>query len=498
MVKGSKKRYRGGSYKRYQPFLEDTATPMPGKQGTPSSVAYWGASYPAAKAMYLTGQNVEPYRRRKAFSYYGPGDYRSFFKSIVPDGTFSHVGRTLGGMTGIPGMNAVGSYLGNKVSKWAGFGDYGPVSTNAIMDGGGGSQQQISVNQDDMSGDVWVTRTEFLQNITATIGASGQSPFAFVKFGLNPGLSETFPFLAQIAANFVMYDMHGLVFSYKPISGENNNVNNALGKVIMATQYDPAAPDFTNSVQMENYDYSNSTKPSCGMHHGVETDNQKAYGNMMYVRTGATTRDRIFTDLGSFYIATEGIPGTASSTVTLGELWVSYKVRLSRAQLFTFAGNFNDFYRGSFITSNGGSMISGAITADARNTLPMTLSSGGSTLLTLTWPSNIVSGLYMWHVTCAKPTTSQSTVWQNSITVTNGTSYNPISLAASNTVSIAPSQDSATLINRFATVWGFFLVNAPGNTQATLTVTSTSAWTLNLENTVGVTVVQVPNFIVNA
>jgi len=52
---------------------------------------------------------------------------------------------------------------------------------------------------------------------------------------------------------------------------------------------------------------------------------------MSYVRTGPTDRDKLFTDIGTLQVITEGLPNAGQ----VGELWVSYNVKLSRAQLYS-------------------------------------------------------------------------------------------------------------------------------------------------------------------
>lgn len=224
---------------------------------------------------------------------------------------------------------------------YRGTGDYamGPMSTNQIINGGGGpAQQQIAVNPLNNSGDIYISHTEFVQNIFApppTNGLAGSSPFNLVSFAINPGLTTTFPFLSQLAQNFSLYSLEGLIFQYKPQSGETNLTSNSLGQVLFATNYDPDATPFINSVEMANYDYANTTKPSLGMVHGVETAKSQQALKMSYVRTGEAQRDKIFTDIGLFQVATEGVPFSAGqSAQLLGQLWVSYRIRLSRANLY--------------------------------------------------------------------------------------------------------------------------------------------------------------------
>jgi hypothetical protein len=202
----------------------------------------------------------------------------------------------------------------------------------------------------DLSGDIYLARREFLGNIFATVSVNSnssaipipaQSQFNIQTFNINAGLAGSFPWLSQVAKNFTFYEFEGLIFEYKPLSGEYGNLNtNALGKVVMATQYDPDAPNFGSTIQMENYDYATACKPSEHMLHGVECKKSSRSTNMLYVRTTASTKDEVLTDLGDFQIATEAIPltipvGALSSQQAIGELWVAYKVRLSRANIFS-------------------------------------------------------------------------------------------------------------------------------------------------------------------
>lgn len=207
----------------------------------------------------------------------------------------------------------------------------------------------------DLSGDIYLARREFLGNVYAQVTGTGnanattpmQSQFNVNTYNINAGLPGSFPWLSQVAKNFTYYEFHGLVFEYKPTSGEFGNMStNALGKVVMCTQYDPDAPNFQSSVQMENYDYATACKPSEHMLHGVETKHTQRPTNMLYVRTGATSKDEALTDLGDFQIATEGVAMNLAASATLqtvtvpiGELWVAYKVKLSRANIYNTINN---------------------------------------------------------------------------------------------------------------------------------------------------------------
>jgi hypothetical protein len=280
-------------------------------------------------------QTAEQKMWRRATGYRGEGDY----KDILKWGSRG-IGALAGGAMGLMSGGVVGAATGAqsgfdsgaKFSKWAGWGDYGPAVHNQIA---GGEGSAITVNaSDDMTGDVYLSHKEYVGNVICSATAAGASLFQQTNYALNPGLSATFPFLSQIASNFELYDFQGLMFEYRPTSGENAGTSNALGKVIMATQYDPDASNFINSVQMQNYDYSASCKPAVAMVHGVETANHQQSMNLLYVRTGTVAKDKMFTDLGYLTVATEGIPFSAAGTQILGELWVTYRIKLSRANLY--------------------------------------------------------------------------------------------------------------------------------------------------------------------
>lgn len=282
--------------------------------------------------------------KRYADNYWGMGDYRDWLKygSRLGGAAIGAArGFATGGVGGAVSGIAPGWQSGASFSKQMGWGDYNtPAVANQIVGKAPSSAVTPAIvnPSGDLSGDVYMYHREFIGNVTVNGTAGSSTGFENRVYELNPGLKETFPFLAQLASNFELYQFEGLMFQYVPTYGESSSTSNNLGKVIMATNYDPAASNFTSSVQMQNYDYSNSCKPSLGQVHGVETDPTKRATDMMYVREGDSSRDKVFTDIGSFQLATEGIPlGTGATSAIIGELWVTYRIRLSRAHL-------NDFF----------------------------------------------------------------------------------------------------------------------------------------------------------
>lgn len=289
------------------------------------------------------GQNEQQAINRNAYRVTGEGDYRSALRAVTRAGLRAGgaaAGGALGGMFGQPVIGAsIGRYAGRDISRLVGAGDYS--IGNQLMPDESAAQTPMMVNSDDKTGDIEFSHSEFIGNVSVSGTGGSVSTFTSKSLAINPGLANTFPWLSQIAQNFTLYDFEGLVFEYRTTSGDGN-ASNALGKVVMATNYDPDATPFQSSVEAENYDYAMSCKPSVNMTHGIETDARQSVLANMYVRTGISAKDKSFTDLGLFQIITEGIslPGSGAVTMIVGELWAHYRVRLSRATLYgTILGN---------------------------------------------------------------------------------------------------------------------------------------------------------------
>lgn len=372
---------------------------------------------PKRKSNAALRRELSAYKRRNnrghGGAYKGSGDYKKVLRNIGHWG-LRGLGGAYGAYTGRSLKAAqAGWKRGAAASKFLGSGDY--VASNQIVDGGKmSSQQNIAVNQHDLTGDIYISKTEFVRNVTASVAdGPGTSKFEVSSFSLNPGLSDVFPWLSQIAQNFELYELDALMFQYKPSSGEfGNSSSNTLGKVIMCTNYDPASSAFSNSVEMENYDYACSVKPSHGCVHGVECANRQRATSQMYVRTSDVNRDLIFTDLGKFQIATEGIPfsGSGEQSSLIGELWVSYTIKLSRAKLYAALGESIQYSVGNFTTGENTITLP---SSDFENGLGLTpsifLPVSGRAKLLLTFPIGTI-GRFMVMFNCALNDQAQGTV----------------------------------------------------------------------------------------
>jgi hypothetical protein len=89
---------------------------------------------------------------------------------------------------------------------------------------------------------------------------------------------------------------------------------------------------------MENYEFANSTKPSCSMLHPIECKRSQTPVDLLYVRTGPVSNgDLRLYDLGNFNFAVQGCQNAAAGQV-LGELWISFELTFSKPKLLPLGG----------------------------------------------------------------------------------------------------------------------------------------------------------------
>ena len=288
---------------------------------------------------------------RKDYGYVGRGKY--WGKAL---------GSALGGIGGMflggPKGAAIGSSLGGSLGdKWTGKGLYtgrgsygggcGCASTSAPATNSNelmassklSSPKFASVN--DESGSLIVRHREYIGDIFAPGGDSADvSKFTIQSFPINPGLEQTFPWLSQIAQNYEEYEMIQLVFEFASTVQDINSANGQVGTVLTATQYNPSDGDFTDKPAMAAYAHSISGKSVDNQNHGVECDPSKMSGaEGKYIRANPvmTGEDLKTYDHGRFQLATHNIPH-AMAGGTIGELYVSYTVKLRKPKFFTGRG----------------------------------------------------------------------------------------------------------------------------------------------------------------
>jgi hypothetical protein len=326
-----------------------------------------------------------------------------------------YAGALAGGLLGPEGAalgSTLGSMAGQQISnKLLGNGAY--ETTNQLINPTGPSSTFSTAG--DETNDVIITHTEFLDDITS----SGEAKFTSKKeIYLNPGLSESFPWLSQIAQYFDEYEWCQLVFHFKSMVTEGNST--AGGTIIHCTQYNPNTPFFTTKQQMENYEYASSHKVTDHGLHGVECDPLKKGGNPTeYVRTGKLNDDEDLKtyDLATYQLAIANTPATSNN---LGELWVTYTVKLKKTKVAvpgSVANNQGGFFRQSFASPTTTNMFVGT-TSDKVTNLAVDPTFGTNEV---TLPKYIVNGRYMCNILVTAGAADMGVSYSGSPSITNGT-----------------------------------------------------------------------------
>jgi outer membrane lipoprotein SlyB len=271
-------------------------------------------------------------------------------------------GGALGSLVGqAQGGASLGNSLGAALSRWLGAGDY-KVSQNSLV-----QKAAASIPMMHNTGQTVVVRhKEFLATISGSSSFSVQHEFA-----LNPGVSNTFPWLSTIANSFSEYTIKGLVFHYVPTSGMAvSSTNSALGSVMIQTTYRASDSPPSSKHEILNEYWSNEVVPSETMCHPLECDPKENPFQVHYVRAGEIPDgDTILMyDLGKTYVAVQGM----QSTNVVGDLWVTYEVELKKPII---SSNVSESlsYRNRFTGYSPALGYFGGPTSGPIGTLPLTV-----------------------------------------------------------------------------------------------------------------------------
>jgi hypothetical protein len=304
---------------------------------------------------------------------HGRGDYKQVVKQIKGLSNRFKVASRLGATAGrylspSMGVNAsvgsqIGRNLGMTFSKVTGWGDY-DVAANTLV--------RPSAVPDFGTQSIRVTHKEYLGNVI------GSTDFASTIYRLNPGISDSFPWLAGIARNYQQYRFNGMLFQFVSTSAfALNSINSALGKVILATNYNAEDPAFDSTVAMLSTQFSNYGRPAESLTHAIECAPQETPDNVYYIRTDLEQKgkDLRFTDLGFVQLATEGM----QSDSEVGGLWVTYDVTFLKPIInqnitldvgidqFIVECNTDDLYAGNISIRNN--KLAGGLVVDGKQAI---------------------------------------------------------------------------------------------------------------------------------
>lgn len=222
----------------------------------------------------------------------------------------------------------LGKGLGAKLSKLVGSGDYAAntedIAVNSLVKAGANQYASFGDN----TSSVRIQHREYLRDIYTgpTAGA-----FNYTTVAVNPGLHESFPYLAGIASNFEEYRVSGIVYEVVSTTSPYNSAS-AMGSIVMAMQYNASSPPFSTKPQMENSDFAISARFDKSLMYGIEckdlaTNNLYVRAHDISARTPLTS-----TDVGLLQIATQP-SSTFPTNSTIGELWVSYDIEFLRPHI---------------------------------------------------------------------------------------------------------------------------------------------------------------------
>lgn len=342
----------------------------------------------------------------------------------VANGPWARAGAAVGGIAGsyipLPGASKIGAgfgrWLGSGIGIITGSGDYkmvGPAPTYNVL--AGNPPKFSSTYATNI-----VCHREYLGDI------SGTTNFTNLQYPLNPGMSTTFPWLSQIAANYQQYRFHGLVFEFRPLITDFVT-SGAPGVVVMATNYNADQTAYASRQIMENSEFAVSVKPTNALMHMVECNPDQTAMKLYNIRTTAlpNNQDLRLSDLGLFQFATQSNPNNQN----LGELWCTYCVEFFKpvmaiensvveavATHFTRNNIANNVPMGTTTTSAAGSLLISNITNTAITIAGLNVTGNyefiftwiGTGGVTFVAPSVSVSGgkLNTWNQTASGPDTT--------------------------------------------------------------------------------------------
>jgi len=148
--------------------------------------------------------------------------------------------------------------------------------------------------------------------------------FTARMWSINPGLADTFPWLAGIARNYDCYQFRSLSFEFSTMKSTTST-----GSVMMAVDYD-AADAVPNSKQ-ELLTFHNAVTGAlwAPLNYVCDPMDLKKFGPQRFNRADpvATVGDIKTYDIGNLIVASNGCTAAENDTL-LGELWVNYVVDL--------------------------------------------------------------------------------------------------------------------------------------------------------------------------
>ncbi|QMW69054.1 capsid protein [Crucivirus-539] len=284
---------------------------------------------------------------------------------------------------------------------------------------------------------VTIKRTEYLKDINSTIAYSVQT------LAVQAGNPFVFPWLAQLSGNFEQYQLISCTFHFKSNSATAlNSTNTALGSLMMGATTDILQSTYQSKNEFLNCRLRSSAAPSRSFSLSIPGSRR-----MYYIRQKAldpTTVDLREYDMANFFIATEGMQAAS----VIGELWVTYVVRLVKPRLFDALGFDVECYAANTAVSGYASATplgTGAKTITINNLPFIPVFTSG---LSFTWTGEVMGA---WVIQCYWVAQANVVVVPPVLSLTNLSLITPwIGTAASTVTSPTSGVTDLRLFMQFA------------------------------------------------
>jgi hypothetical protein len=168
--------------------------------------------------------------------------------------------------------------------------------------------------QSSKNGNVIVCHSELIGDV------QGTQLFTPISYSINPGLTNVFLWLCNVAQNYESYKFKKLRFRFIPACSTDN-----AGTVYTSVDFDATDPLPSTERQMASYQGTKFSPPWRAQTYDCLAANLHKR-TTFFVRSGPITSNEnvgLF-DTGNFIIATVGC-----DAVTVGKLWVDYEVEFS-------------------------------------------------------------------------------------------------------------------------------------------------------------------------
>lgn len=298
--------------------------------------------------------------------------------------------------------------------------------------------------------------------------SSASGAFVIQSYDINPGLPFSFPWSCDIANNHLKYRYKALGFELESTSAiaQVSGTNTQLGIWGMIWKYDPTMPSDLTYLQIMNQPGVTKGAPYKTLH--MMADCSKQSHNAMTIRAGAQPAgtDLRMYDFGFLEVFSFGCPSAAN---VLGNLYVHYDVEFDIPNYiqgeigYTIRTSSNG---GGFNVTNAAPFGSaGNMVQATNNFLPLTFTS-----TTCSFPVDVTTGLYdvwiMWGGGAAVTWVPPGVTYANCSNVPLG--LQTATGAPNEATTVIPF--SGALVTTIALLGFTILVNAPGSTVASFTL----------------------------